>query len=123
MRPVTQVRKVKCVCKLKLCTLAHAAHMALVNTEYAQDAANHRMHANPTAARQVETSHAGKRAYKVKGLTEHGAAQMTFKNKCAQGGGACVVALIARLLQIIPVIHLALEWFFTKKLRRDSGRP
>lgn len=29
----------------------------------------------------METSHVGKRAYKVKGLTERGAAQMTFWNK------------------------------------------
>ena len=42
------------------------------------------------AAAQVETSHIGKRAYKVKGLTDKGAAEMKFLNKYAQRGCASI---------------------------------
>lgn len=47
------------------------------------------------ATAQVETSHIGKRAYKVKGLTDSGAAQMKFLNKCAQRGCAIIWPCIA----------------------------
>ena len=54
------------------------------------------------AAAQVETSHIGKRAYKVKGLTEKGASQMTFFNKCAQRLCASTCFVIAGEKSLIP---------------------